>query len=220
MADIIAGDDAVYSAGPSLLAATAATGSIVLHWYDLTCPFCYLGQVRTQFLQDHGLTVVELPFQAHPDVPREGIHIGQRVGPMYARIESDAAAQVLPLNWPPRLPNSRLALAAAEWVRRKEASSFERVQPRLFRAHFADGLDIGNLDTVLDCVGEFVEERAKLQESLANAEAFGWLGESEHLGHQIGVAATPTWWAHGKTIQGFAPESDFESFVRHVQAGR
>jgi predicted DsbA family dithiol-disulfide isomerase len=205
MPDVSACDDAVCSAAPSVLAATVATSSIVLHWYDLTCPFCYLGQMRTRFLEDHGLTVVELPFQAHPDVPLEGVHIGQRVGPMYARIESDAAAQGLELNWPPRLPNSRLALAAAEWVRRKEASSFERVHARLFRAHFADGLDIGNLDTVLDCVGEFVEEHAKLQESLE------WLGESERLGHQFGVAATPTWWVRGKTIQGFAPESEFQS---------
>jgi len=41
----------------------------VLTWYDFLCPFCYVGQHRTAILVRHGLGVVELPFQAHPDIP-------------------------------------------------------------------------------------------------------------------------------------------------------
>ena len=41
----------------------------VLHWYDFLCPFCYVGQSRTTILVRHGLDVIELPFQAHPDIP-------------------------------------------------------------------------------------------------------------------------------------------------------
>src|SRR5262249_43227113 len=40
----------------------------VLHWYDFFCPFCYVGQHRTAILVRHGHRVVELPFQAHPDI--------------------------------------------------------------------------------------------------------------------------------------------------------
>jgi hypothetical protein len=41
----------------------------VLHWYDLLCPFCYIGQHRTAILVRHGLDVIELPFQVHPEIP-------------------------------------------------------------------------------------------------------------------------------------------------------
>lgn len=41
----------------------------VLHWYDFLCPFCCVGQSRTAILVRHGLDVIELPFQAHPDIP-------------------------------------------------------------------------------------------------------------------------------------------------------
>src|SRR5262249_54214781 len=52
----------------------------VLHWYDFLCPFCYVGQHRTAILVRQGLRVVELPFQAHPDIPEGGIPAGTRNG--------------------------------------------------------------------------------------------------------------------------------------------
>lgn len=47
--------------------------STVLHWYDFVFPFCYVGQQRNAILARRGLDVVELPFQAHPDIPLGGI---------------------------------------------------------------------------------------------------------------------------------------------------
>jgi predicted DsbA family dithiol-disulfide isomerase len=105
----------------------------VLTWYDFLCPFCYVGQHRTAILLGYGLRVVELPFQAHPDIPPGGIQAGPRTGPMYAMLEREAREAGLPLNWPPRLPNTRQALAAAEWTRRH--------QPRAFPQFHKDLLD-------------------------------------------------------------------------------
>src|SRR3954469_12616599 len=86
----------------------------VLHWYDFVCPFCYVAQHRNAILARHGLEVVELPFQAHPEIPVGGVAIGPRTGPMYAMLELEARLAGLPLHWPRRLPNTRRALAAAE----------------------------------------------------------------------------------------------------------
>ena len=52
----------------------------VLHWYDFLCPFCYLGQHRTAILVRHGLRIVELPFQAHPDIPPGEFQRGLAMG--------------------------------------------------------------------------------------------------------------------------------------------
>ncbi|TCR94777.1 DsbA family protein [Rhizobium sp. BK418] len=210
----------IRSAAPARLIEMAGINSIVLHWYDLTCPFCYLGQARTNLLQDRGMTVVELPFQAHPDIPKEGVHIGERIGLMYERIESDAKTLGMPLHWPPRLPNSRVALSAAEWVRRNKISSFASVQERLFRAHFADGLDIGDPGIVLQCISEVVDDVDRLRQSLLSGEAGAWLTESERMGHQIGVTATPTWIIAGRAIRGFVAQDDFEALVRIAKGGQ
>jgi predicted DsbA family dithiol-disulfide isomerase len=48
----------------------------VLHWFDFICPLCYLGQQRNQILSRHGLEIVHLPFQIHPDIPPEGVEAG------------------------------------------------------------------------------------------------------------------------------------------------
>ena len=87
---------------------------MVLHWYDFLCPFCYVGQHRTAILVRHGLKVIELPFQIHPDIPPEGMPVGPRNGPMYADLEREAKEAGLSLKWAPRLPNTRRALGAAE----------------------------------------------------------------------------------------------------------
>lgn len=92
----------------------------VLHWYDFLCPFCYVARDRNSIFVRYGLQITELPFQAHPDIPPGGILVGPRNGPMYTMLEREAKAAGLPLRWPPRLPNTRMALAAAEWTRLHE----------------------------------------------------------------------------------------------------
>src|SRR4051812_14470951 len=96
----------------------------VLHWYDFLCPFCYVGQQRNAIFEAHGFEVLDVPFQAHPDIPPGGRSVGERSGAMYAHLEEEARAAGLPLVWPNRLPNTRMALAAAEWVRRHSPQSF------------------------------------------------------------------------------------------------
>ena len=93
----------------------------------------------TAILMRYGFHVVELPLQAHPDIPPGGIPAGPRSGPMYAMLERDAREAGLELNWPPHLPDTRRALAAAEWVRRHRPDDFPAVHRKLFEAHFVLG---------------------------------------------------------------------------------
>src|SRR5262249_59173044 len=117
-------------------------------WYDFLCPFCYVGQDRTAILMARGFEVIQLPFQAHTDIPAAGIRIGPRRGPMYAAVERDCAEAGLPLRWPNCVPDTKTALAAAEWVRRHHPEAFLQLHKNLFAAHFAQGEDIGNLQVI------------------------------------------------------------------------
>jgi predicted DsbA family dithiol-disulfide isomerase len=182
----------------------------VLHWYDFVCPFCYVGQHRTALLARHGLRVVELPFQIHPEIPPGGIAVGPRIGPMYAMLEHEAKEAGLPLHWPPRLPNTRRALATAEWVRRHQPRAFPQLHKQLFEAHFAHGEDLEDPAVLDRYARESGVDIVALHNGLADGSAAEAVAEAETLGRTWGVRGTPAWLIAQRLITGLQPASEFE----------
>jgi predicted DsbA family dithiol-disulfide isomerase len=188
----------------------------VLHWFDFICPFCYVGQQRNQILSRHGLEIVHLPFQIHPDIPPEGIEAGPRNGPMYRALEREAARAGLPLNWPPRLPNTRTALSAAEWVRRQRPDASEEFNRALFAARFELNEDLGDTEVVMRHAGAAGIDTEVLRAALADGGARAVLTEAESVGARFGVRATPTWLIAGEMVSGLQTESEFEILARQA----
>ena len=188
----------------------------VLHWYDFLCPFCYVGQARTAILVRHGLNVIELPFQAHPDIPREGVPVGPRKGLMYTNLEREAKGAGLPLNWPPRLPDTRRALAAAEWVRRHQPDRFPPFHKDLFAAHFVLGEDLGNPAVVDRHARDQGIDVETMHTALADGSAFTTFQESEALGRRYGVGGTPAWLIAQKLISGLLPAGEFDRLAKEA----
>jgi predicted DsbA family dithiol-disulfide isomerase len=186
----------------------------VLHWYDFLCPFCYVAQQRNEILRAHGLEVVELPFQAHPDIPPEGTVSPARSGPMYASLEQEARKAGLPLHWPRRLPNTRRALAAAEWVRQNQPRAFAQLQTRLFRAHFALGEDLGNLAVIDEYARESGVDLPALHAALADGSAMAGVAEAEMAAREVGVEGTPAWLFGEQLVSGLLPAAEFERLAR------
>jgi predicted DsbA family dithiol-disulfide isomerase len=182
----------------------------VLHWYDLLCPFCYVGQNRTAILLRHGLDVVELPFQAHPDTPPGGIPAGPRNGPMYTMLEREAREAGSPLNWPPRLPNTRRALAAAEWTRRHQPRAFPQFHKDLFEAHFVLGEDLEDSAVIDRHASKSGTDLAALHAALADDSAAEAVTEAEMIGRKHGVQGTPAWLLGRRLITGLLPALEFE----------
>jgi predicted DsbA family dithiol-disulfide isomerase len=182
----------------------------VLHWFDFVCPFCYVGQQRNDILEGRGLDVVHLPFQIHPEIPLGGIAAGPRVGPMYTTLEREAAHAGLPLNWPARLPNTRTALAAAEWVRLHRPDVSRDFNRGLFAAHFALGEDLGDMAVIERHADEVGVGLDALRTALATGIASASLLEVESKGAQLGVQATPSWLIAGELISGLLPPWEFE----------
>jgi predicted DsbA family dithiol-disulfide isomerase len=182
----------------------------VLHWYDFVCPFCYVGQHRNAILARHGLRVVELPFQAHPDIPPGGIPAGPRTGPMYAMLEREASEAGLPLRWPSRLPNSRSALAAAEWARRHQPGTFPRLHKELFDAHFVVGENLEDPAVIDRHATDSGVDLQRMHAALADGSAAQAVTEAETIGHRYGVQGTPAWLVAQRLIMGLQPAEDFE----------
>jgi predicted DsbA family dithiol-disulfide isomerase len=188
----------------------------VLHWYDFICPFCYVGQCRNAILSRHGLDVVELAFQAHPDIPPGGISAGPRVGPMYAVLEREAKEAGLPLHWPARLPNSRLALAAAEWARRHQPPSFPQLHRELFEAHFALGESLEDQAVIDRHARASGIDLAAMHAALADGSAREAVTEAETMGRKYGVQGTPAWLLDQRLIVGLRPAAEFERLANEL----
>jgi predicted DsbA family dithiol-disulfide isomerase len=192
------------------------TAGTVLHWYDFICPFCYVGQHRNAILVRRGLDVVELPFQAHPEIPPGGISAGPRDGPMYAMLEREAAEAGLPLKWPRRLPDTRPALAAAEWARRFQPRTFPQLHRDLFAAHFALGEDLGDPAVIDRHASESGIDLAALHAALDDGSAVDAVTRAEMLGRENGVHGTPAWLLGHRLITGLRPAADFERLAERV----
>src|SRR5262249_4411792 len=154
----------------------------------------YVAQQWNTVLARHGFHIVELPFQAHPEIPSGGMPVGPRTGEMYSLIEREAAEAGMTLCWPPRLPNTRTALAAAERTRQQRPHAFPGFHKALFEAHFVRGEDLED-PTVID--RHALESRIDLpamRAALADGSAMLAVTESEMSGRKRGVHGTPAWW--------------------------
>jgi predicted DsbA family dithiol-disulfide isomerase len=129
---------------------------------------------------------------------------------MYEMLEREAAEAGLPLHWPPRLPDTRRALAAAEWTRRWEPPAFPRLRRDLFAAHFALGEDLGDPAVVDRHVTDAGVDLAALRVALADGSALEAVTDAEALGRACGVNGTPAWLSGGRLLVGLRPPAEFE----------
>ena len=188
----------------------------VLYWYDFLCPFCYVAQHRNAIFVRHGFDVIELPFQAHPDIPAGGIAAGPRQGPMYTLLEREASDAGLPLHWPLHLPNTRPALAAAEWARRHQPLAFHQFHKELFDAHFVMGEDLEDLAVIERYARRSGIDVVALNAALANGSAAKAVADAEMNGRHNGVQGTPTWLVRQRLIIGLRSVVEFESLAERA----
>ncbi len=198
---------------PDSWTSARVTKSGALHWFDFICPFCYVSQDRDEILIESGFDVAELPFQAHPEIPPEGIPVGERRGPMYEALERQAKEAGLALNWPARLPNSRTALAVSGWIRRNHPGIARTFNAKLFSAHFELGQDLGDISVVTQYAIELGADEKGLQSALADGSAVKAVSEAEGLARSYGVRGTPAWLLDGTRIDGAIPVHDFRRLV-------
>jgi len=114
--------------------------------------------------------------------------------------------------------NSRLALEAAEFAR--DHGRYGEVHQRLFSAYFQKGLNIGELESVLQVAEEAGLDPPALREALARGTYRQRLEAVRDLGRQYQVTAIPTFIIGGTAkIVGAQPYSVFAGAVESRLAG-
>ncbi|GHJ41736.1 DsbA family protein [Streptomyces sp. TS71-3] len=200
------------------LVSAAATGSpsrivTAQHWFDFLCPFCYLAQDRNRILAERGVHVVGRGLQIHPEIGPGGSPAGPRSGPTYEYLAHEAEAAGLPLRWTDRMPYSRPALSAFEWLRTTDPEAAERFATAVFAAYFADGQDIEPVDRLAALARGAGADADGLRAALASGAAEAALAGSEDLAGEYGVAGTPAWVAGGQRAFGLRPREWFEDWA-------
>jgi predicted DsbA family dithiol-disulfide isomerase len=122
----------------------------------------------------------------------------------------------LPLHWPRHLPNTRRALAVAEWARRHQPRVFPQLRKGLFEAHFSLGEDLENPAVIDRHASESGVELAALHVAVADGTAAGAVTEAEMIGRKYGVRGTPAWLLAQRLITGLRPAAEFERLAEQA----
>lgn len=197
--------------------------------HDLVCPWCYLGLRRLlRTLRARPDLAVELtwrPFLLNPDMPRLGMawsdYVVRKFGGedrarrLYATIAQVAAGEGLTLDFNAitRVPSSvdahrlvRHAATASAGTSAGGGGTAEGLVLALFRAHFAQGRDIGNR-AVLAAIAEenAVPDAAAFLASDAETDAV----HADNLrAHRLGINGVPCFVIAGRHAIAGAQEGE------------
>ena len=132
---------------------------------DTICPWCYIGKRRFErALAQSGRTDIAVawrPFQLNPDMPPEGMTRddyvrakfggGDRPRQIYQAIAESGREAGIEFQFSRirHTPNTVLSHRLVYWGAKREAQ--DEVVDELFKAYFEQGLDIGDLDTLVEC---------------------------------------------------------------------
>jgi len=188
---------------------------------DIVCPWCYLGKRRLE----RALATFEpevilrwRPFQLDPSTPTQagpllpwlGARFGgeERARQMTAHTAAVAAAEGLDLDFDRALiANTLLAHRLVWFADQPEAVAFGAAadtQPEiveaLHRAHFADGLDIGSVETLTSLAAEVGLDAARVRRLLDSSEGEVEVRAAMRRAQALGVTGVPAFVFAGRYL--------------------
>ncbi len=150
-------------------------------------------------------------FELHPETPRGGMSLERLFSPARAQAMRSHVRQfaaqfgVLGLEPPSHLPNTRRALAIAEWARELGAGALDRFRAAAMRAHWRAGRDLER-DDHLRAVAS--EAGLDADAALAAADEAKWQARVDGVrdeAHELGVTGVPTFFFGELPVVGCQP---------------
>ncbi|AWB48483.1 polyketide biosynthesis protein [Gemmobacter aquarius] len=173
---------------------------------DIVCPWCYIGKTHLdramESRADHPFRIEWHPFQLNPDMPREGVgHVDYLAGKFggreralsmmqnVAKAAKEAGAE-MEIDKVAHLPNTLDAHRLIHWAGIEGRQT--AMVSRLFRAHWREGLDVGDHATLARIAGEVGMDSAAVARLLATDADRDDLFARDQDARQKGVTAVPT----------------------------
>lgn len=199
---------------------------------DIACPWCYIGKARferalAEFEGRGDVDVVFRPYQLDPTAPAKAVpmydYLAARFGPnaraMAQRVIDQARGEGLAMDYERGLTVNTLAahrlLRLAE--RERGAAVQRALAERLFRAHFAEGKDVGDAATLADLAAEEGMDRERVRAYLASSEGEREVRQEIDAARRLGITAVPTFVFDDKyALQGAQPTALFAEALNEV----
>ena len=204
-------------------------------WSDVVCPWCWIGKHRFErgvaLLGDDApaLDVHWHPFQLDPDAGTAPVPLreayaakfggAERTAQILAQTQSTARAEGLPMDFDrgqvrvTTLPAHRLM-----WLAAREGDAAV-VGEALFRAHFAEGRNLAEPQTLVDAgvAGGLAPERVRAL--LDSDEGLAEVRAAVAQAHAMGIRAVPTFVIDGRyAVQGGQTPEVFAQALRQALA--
>lgn len=189
-------------------------------WSDYICPWCYLALDRYDQLVKLEVEVTIRPFELHPEISPEGRRHRPdgRTFAAFKSVGAECEEVGLGFHMPSRTPNSNRALQVSEFVRTAYPDAFDSLHRALFRAHFVDGLDIGDTETIKSLVSASGANLDAVIDAIETNEAALALQAARELAIEDGVAGTPTMiFDNGLVVPGVTPRQSLERWVTRMR---
>jgi predicted DsbA family dithiol-disulfide isomerase len=201
-------------------------------WSDVVCPWCYIGKRRLEgalrdFEHAGEVEVAWRSFQLNPDTPPGTAvptldYLAGRFGPqataMTARVADLAKAEGLDFDFGAALTVNtldahRLLHLAAD------LGVGDAAKERLLRAHFTEGADLSDHETLTKLLGEVGADASRVTEVLAGTEYADAVRADIEEARRLGISGVPFFVVDRKYgISGAQPQETFLHALRTAHA--
>ncbi len=161
-------------------------------------------------------------FPLHPDTPAEGMTLEELfagrdfdVTAAQVKLAELMAAEGLPYGKRTHTYNSRLAQELAKWG--EEQPNGAGIHDALFRAYFVDGVNLANVERLLDIAAAVGLSRDEAERVLMERSFKGSVDRDWQRSAALGVTGVPTFVVDGRGVVGAQPYDALEEFL--VQSG-
>lgn len=181
---------------------------------DVVCPWCIIGYLQLQqALKQTGLTAIPHwhPFELNPDMPPEGENMRDHILRKYGSTpeQSQAARNNLTalgtdlgfefnFSDDSRMLNTFSAHQLLDWAKTRDLQ--HPLKLALFAAHFTDGLDVSDYDTLVNIAASVGLNEDDARAVLISAERAGETRKNQQFWTNHGIQGVPTMVFGGKYL--------------------
>lgn len=192
---------------------------------DIACPWCYVGKSRFEraladFAGRDAVEVVFRSYQLDPAAPfvSEPMYdyLARRFGgdprAMTARVAELARDEGLDMNFERgRSVNTLLAHRLLWLAEREQGAEMQRsLVESLFRAHFSEGRDVGDVETLVEIAANHRMDADRVRAFLQSSDGTREVQDAISDAQRLGITAVPTFVFDEKwAVQGAQPSSTF-----------
>lgn len=186
-------------------------------FYDYNCPFCYLGSMSLNELsKEFEMDIEWKGFEIHPEFPPEGRKRSKSIKSL--RVSGGVMEMAREDGFQIKLPgfaaNSRLALEGSEFAKTK--GLFKEFHEGVYEAYFMKGLNIGDIDVLLDvgsCTGL---DKSELKEALHSRSMYEKIEQNRHEAQNNRILGVPTYIFGKFPVHGYQPTETFRKIIQRA----